>query len=156
MTVEVSLQVGDAAPGIDAPTADAGRFRLADQRGRWVVVYFYPRASTPGCTAESIDFQDHKAELEGLDAVIVGVSADKAPDQLRFIHEHGFTFPMLPDPDHAIIGAYGVLKDTGTSARRVTFLVGPDGRVAKVWGAVKVAGHVSDVVDSIQRLIEST
>jgi peroxiredoxin Q/BCP len=156
MANDVAPQVGDGAPDIDAPTADGGRFRLAEQRGRWVVVYFYPRANTPGCTAESIDFENHKAQLEGLDAVIVGVSADRAPAQFGFIEEHGFTFPMVPDPDHAIIDAYGVLKDTGTSARRVTFLIAPDGRIAKVWGTVKVEGHVSDVVDSIQRLIETT
>jgi peroxiredoxin Q/BCP len=156
MTASEIAQVGTTAPVIDTATADGGRFRLADHRGRWVVVYFYPRAGTPGCTLESIDFQEHKAELEDLDAVVVGVSADKAPAQLRFIEKHGFTFPMLPDPEHAIIDAYGVLKDTGASARRVTFLIAPDGRIAKVWGAVKVEGHVSDVVDSIQRLIETT
>jgi len=149
-------KAGEVAPDIDAATADGGRFRLADHRGRWVVVYFYPRASTPGCTRESVDFQDHGSELEGLAAVVVGVSADGAAAQMRFIEKHGFTFPMLPDPEHAIIDAYGVLKDTGTSARRVTFLVGPDGRVAEVWGAVKVEGHVSEVVDSIQRLIDTT
>jgi peroxiredoxin Q/BCP len=155
MTGDAVPQAGETAPDIDAATADGGRFRLADELGRWVVLYFYPKAGTPGCTRESVDFEDHKAELEGLDAVVVGISGDRAPAQQRFIEKHGFTFPMLPDPDHAVIDAYGVLKDTGASARRVTFLIGPDGRIARVWGAVKVEGHVSDVVDSIQRLIDA-
>jgi peroxiredoxin Q/BCP len=149
-------QAGDQAAPIDAVTADGGRFRTADKLGRWVVLYFYPEAGTPGCTRESVEFQDHRAELEDLDAVAVGVSADRAPQQLEFIEEHGFTFPMVPDPDHTIISAYGVLKDTGDLARRVTFLIGPDGRIARVWGAVKVEGHVSDVVDSIEKLIATT
>ncbi len=146
-------QPGDIAPVIDAPTADGGRFRLQEQLGRWVILYFYPKANTPGCTRESIDFQEHRAELDGLEAVVVGVSADRAAAQLGFIEKHGFTFPMIPDPDHAIIDAYGTARDTGLAARRVTFLVDPEGRVAKVWGAVKVDGHVSDVVASIETLI---
>jgi thioredoxin-dependent peroxiredoxin len=144
--------VGDPAPEIDAPTTGGGRFVLSDQRGKWVIVFFYVRALTPGWCHEASDFQEHLAELESLNALVVGVSADGAKLQQSFIDKFSLTFPMVPDPTKKAIDDYGARAVLGIVAKRSTFLVDPEGRVAAVWPAVNVERHAEDVIATIRRL----
>lgn len=145
------LAVGDAAPDLELPTASGAVFRLADARaaGRTTIVYFYPAASTPGCTTEACDFRDNLASLQGAGYAVVGVSPD-APEKLRrFAEEEGLTFPLASDPDHATLEAWGAWGEktlygkTVTGVIRSTVVVEPDGRVALAQYNVRAKGHVA-------------
>jgi peroxiredoxin Q/BCP len=145
-------KVGDLAPDIDVETTGGGRFVLSEARGRWVVVFFYVRANTPGWCHEASDFQAHLSELESLSALVVGVSADRPETQQSFIDAFSLTFPMVPDTTKRVIDDYGAREVLGIVAKRSTFLIDPGGRVAAVWPAVKVEGHAEDVVATILKL----
>jgi peroxiredoxin Q/BCP len=146
---------GDPAPDFALPDENGTVHRLADQRGRWTVVYFYSRDGTPGCTAEACDFRDGLADLAAAGAAAWGVSPDGAASHRRFRARFGLTFPLLSDEDHAVAEAYGAWVEKSSSGRtsmgiqRSTFLVGPDGRIAASWPKVKVEGHVADVVAAL-------
>ena len=146
----MSLQTGDAAPDIRSSA-----FQLSKLRGKTVVVYFFPKADTPGCTKESCEFRDASKRVAHLNAEIVGVSPDKAPAQERFAAKYGLPFTLVPDPDHAIAEAYGVWKEKSMYGRsymgieRSTFVVNPQGRIAKIFPKVKVTDHVAAVLESL-------
>ena len=146
-----------AVPG-DAPAAK-GKIRLSQFKGeRNVVLYFYPRDATPGCTTEACDFRDAMESLQSADTVVLGVSTDDAASHEKFIKKHNLPFPLLVDADHVVAEKYGVWVEKSMYGRksmgvqRATFLIDKRGRIAAVWPKVKVKGHVSEVLEAIDGL----
>ncbi|MBV8844847.1 MAG: thioredoxin-dependent thiol peroxidase [Bryobacterales bacterium] len=146
----MSLQIGARAPEIRG-----GDFQLSKLKGKSVVVYFFPKADTPGCTKESCEFRDASKQFAKLNAEIVGISPDTTEAQTRFAAKYGLPFTLVPDPDHSIAEAYGVWKEKSMYGRtymgieRSTFVVGPDGKIAKIFPKVKVPDHVAAVLESL-------
>ncbi len=144
----VRLSPGDLAPDFTLPT-DEGAFTLSDHRGARVIVYFYPAASTPGCTTEACDFRDNLASLQAAGYVVVGVSPDQPAKLAKFRANEHLTFPLASDPDRAVLdkyGAYGEKTMYGKTTQgviRSTFVVGEDGRVEHAQYNVKATGHVA-------------
>ena len=125
------IAVGDTAPDFEAPNQDGTPFRLSSLKGAPVVLYFYPKADTPGCTIESKGFRDAHSEFPAKKVRVVGVSVDDCPAQKAFIDKYGLPFPLIADSSKKVATAYGVLGPRG-SARRVTFLIDKDGTVVEV------------------------
>jgi len=141
------LRVGDAAPAIDAVTSLGTRFVLSQQEGLCTVVYFFPKAFTPGCTKETKHFRDNHVELALAGAAIVGVSTDDLATQCSFAQSLEAPFPMIPDADHAISRAYEVLWPLIGLARRITYVVSPAGIIEAVFHhELKVEEHRNDVL----------
>lgn len=151
---------GTQAPPIRLPSDIGEEVDLAAQVGDWVVVFFYPRAMTSGCTKEACGFRDVLSEIRELGAVVWGVSDDPQDKLGRFRDRHGLSFPLLSDMDHRVSEAYGVygVKKTGGKERmgvhRMTFLINPRGVVAKVWQRVKPADHAAEVLEELQTRTE--
>jgi peroxiredoxin Q/BCP len=149
---------GSPAPDFSLPIDGGGTLALSKLKGGKVVIYFYPKADTPGCTKESMDFSRLKPEFERAGATVVGVSADAVAAQDKFKAKHGLTVPLASDPDRNMIEAYGVWVEktmygkTFMGIERATFLVGTDGRIAKVWHNVKVEGHAEEVLAAVKAL----
>jgi thioredoxin-dependent peroxiredoxin len=143
------LAPGDPAPEFTLPDADGEPVSLSDYRGRRVIVYFYPAASTPGCTKEACDFRDNLAELNGAGIDVVGISPDKPAKLARFRDAEGLTFPLLSDPDREVLTAWGAFGEkkmygkTVTGVIRSTFVVGPEGAVEEAQYNVRATGHVA-------------
>jgi peroxiredoxin Q/BCP len=143
------LAPGDAAPEFTLPDADGKPVSLADYRGRRVVVYFYPAASTPGCTKEACDFRDNLAELNGAGLDVLGVSPDKPAKLAKFRDSEGLTFPLLSDADKEVLSAWGAFGEkqmygkTVTGVIRSTFVVDPDGKIEVAQYNVRATGHVA-------------
>lgn len=146
--------VGHKAPALKLANQDGVQIDLAALKGRWAVVYFYPKDSTPGCTTEACDFRDSFARLGAKNAVVLGVSKDSAASHAKFRAKQELPFDLLVDADGAACEAWGVwqmkkfMGREGMGIVRSTFLVDPDGKVAKLWSPVKVSGHAQDVLDS--------
>ena len=151
-------KVGMPAPEFALPAADGGEISLKALRGRKIVVFFYPKADTPGCTREAIDFNRLKPEFEKSGTTVVGVSGDpvQANDKFRAKYELGL--PLASDTTHAMLEAYGVWGEKSMWGRkymgitRTTVLIGSDGRVAQVWPSVKVEGHAESVLAAARAL----
>ena len=149
---------GSAAPDFSLTVDGGGTLTLSELKGRKVVIYFYPKADTPGCTKESMDFSRLKPAFERAGATVVGVSADGVSAQDKFKAKHNLTVPLASDPDRTMIDAYGVWVEksmygkTFMGIERATFLVGADGRIAKVWHKVKVEGHAEEVLAAVKAL----
>jgi thioredoxin-dependent peroxiredoxin len=147
---------GDPAPDFALPDENGVIHRLADQRGRWTIVYFYPKDDTPGCTVEACAFRDANDDLVAAGAVVWGISPDDARSHGRFREKFHLTFPLLSDEDHATAEAYGAWVQktkygrTYMGVQRSTFLVGPDGRVAHAWHTVKPEGHPEEVATALE------
>jgi peroxiredoxin Q/BCP len=146
------LQVGDRAPDIELRT-DAGEpFRLQDLKGKRVVLYFYPRADTPGCTIEACEFRDHAKQFARKGAAVVGVSPDKPGAQAKFKTKYDLPFTLLADEEKAAAQAYGVWKEKNMYGKKVmgigrsTFVIGPDGKIEKIFGKVTAKGHAEEVL----------
>ena len=145
-------EVGKIAPDFDLETDDGGRIRLADLTGKSVVVYFYPKDDTSGCTLEAIDFTKAAKAFAAAGAIVVGISPDTAKSHGKFKKKHGLGVTLAADPDKKAIGAYGVWVEKSMYGRkymgveRATFLVGPDRRIKEVWRKVRVPGHVEAVL----------
>ena len=143
------LAVGDPAPDFTLPDADGNQVRLADLRGRRVIVYFYPAASTPGCTKQACDFRDRLANFTGEGIAVLGISPDKPAKLVKFRDAEGLTFPLLSDPDRTVLAAYGAYGEkkmygkTVTGVIRSTFVIDPDGRISLAQYGVKATGHVA-------------
>jgi len=146
----MSLQTGSRAPEIHS-----GDFQLSKLHGKTVVIYFFPKADTPGCTKESCEFRDASKKFAKLNAEIVGVSPDKEAAQQRFAAKYGLPFTLVPDPDHSIAEAYGVWKQKSFLGRkymgveRSTFVIDPEGKIGKIFEKVKVTDHVAKVLESL-------
>jgi peroxiredoxin Q/BCP len=141
------LQSGQPAPGFEATTTDGRTARLADYRGRYLVLYFFPKAFTPGCTAEAKRFRDNYEDLRALGADVLGVSIDSHDVQCRFAAQHETRFPMIGDADGAISRAYGVKRAIFPVAKRVTFVIDPQGRIAARFAhEFQVSKHLDDVL----------
>ena len=154
----MAIEIGTKAPAFKLPRDGGGSVSLADFKGRKLAIYFYPRADTPGCTRESIDFSKLRAEFEKAGTEILGVSADSVAAQDKFKAKHDLTVPLLSDETHAMLEAYGVwgkksmYGKTFMGITRMTVLIGPDGRVAQVWPKVKVDGHAAEVLKAAKAL----
>ncbi|GAB2676456.1 thioredoxin-dependent thiol peroxidase [Nocardia goodfellowii] len=143
------LSPGDTAPAFTLPDADGNEVSLADYRGRKVIVYFYPAASTPGCTKQACDFRDSLAELEGAGIEVVGISPDKPAKLAKFRDAEKLTFPLLSDPDKSVLNAYGAFGEktmygkTVVGVIRSTFLVDENGKIEVAQYNVRATGHVA-------------
>ena len=146
------LGLGDAAPGFEGQTSDESLLSLKDFEGRWLVLYFYPKAHTSGCTREGQAFDALLTDFEALGATVVGVSTDRPGTLAKFRDKHDFRFPLLSDADKEIASEYGTLKDHGKSSNRVTYLIDPGGVVRAVWPTVKVDGHAEKVLARLKEL----
>jgi peroxiredoxin Q/BCP len=149
---------GSKAPAFSLSRDGGGTVSLADFAGRKLVLYFYPRADTPGCTKEAIDFSRLKADFGRAGADVVGVSADPVTAQDKFKTKHKLSIALGSDEKHRMLEAYGVWQEKSLYGRkflgivRTTFLIGPDGRIAKIWPRVKVDGHAADVLAAAKAL----
>jgi peroxiredoxin Q/BCP len=150
--------VGQKAPSFSLPRDGGGIVSLADFKGRKLVIYFYPRADTPGCTKESIDFSRLRAEFHKSGTDILGVSADPVKAQEAFKKKHDLSVGLLSDETHAMLKAYGawgkksMYGKTFTGIIRSTYLLGPDARIAEIWPKVKVEGHAAEVLKAAKAL----
>jgi len=148
-TTSTELQPGDPAPDFTLPDAGGRPISLSEHRGRKVVVYFYPAASTPGCTTQACDFRDSLSALAAAGIDVLGVSPDKPADLAKFRDAEALTFPLLSDPDKRVLNAYGVYGEKSSYGKSVvgvirsTFVVDEDGRIEKAMYNVKATGHVA-------------
>lgn len=154
--------VGEEAPGFCLPDQNGEEVCLDGFLGRWVVLYFYPRDNTKGCTMEAIDFTSSLGDFESLDAVILGVSPDSIKSHRKFFDRHGLKITLLSDTEHRVLERYGVWQLKKRFGReyfgvvRSTFLVDPEGRIGHIWRKVKVMGHVEDVKQKLAELLEES
>ncbi|MFN6553169.1 thioredoxin-dependent thiol peroxidase [Mycolicibacterium septicum] len=143
------LEVGDTAPAFGLPDADGNVVKLSDYKGRKVIVYFYPAASTPGCTKQACDFRDSLAELNGAGLDVIGISPDKPEKLAKFRDKEELTFPLLSDPDRAVLTAWGAFGEktmygkTVQGVIRSTFVVDEKGKIAVAQYNVRATGHVA-------------
>lgn len=143
----VTLEAGDAAPAFDLLDQDGGRHYLADYRGRTVILYFYPKDDTPGCTAEACSFRDVDAELQAAGVVVLGVSTNSAESHQRFRAKYDLGFPLLVDDGATVATAYGAWGEKVLYGRkfvgmiRSTFIIGPDGLLLRVWKRARAKEH---------------
>lgn len=150
------LEPGTIAPDFTAATQDGQTVSLSALRGQPVILYFYPKDDTPGCTKEACGFRDHYAKLQAQGAVLLGVSADTVKAHTKFATKYSLPFPLLADPEHTIIKAYGVWGEKKFMGRvyegihRVTFLIGKDGKIQHVWTKVKPETHAAEVLAALQ------
>jgi peroxiredoxin Q/BCP len=143
--------VGQDAPTFTLPSQDGTPVSLDQYKGKWVVLYFYPKDMTTGCTIEAHKFQDALPQFDAKNAVILGVSVDTVDSHKQFCTKDSLTFHLLADPDHKVVSAYGSLGSFGpmTIAQRNTFLIDPQGKIAKVWVKVTPANAASDVLAAL-------
>lgn len=152
---DLKLKEGDKAPAFDVETSGGGRLSLADFKGQNVILYFYPKDDTPGCTKEACAFRDGFADFKKRGAVILGVSTDPVKSHDKFVKKFELPFPLLADTDKKIVEAYGVWGEKVFMGRRymgthrVTFLIGPDGRIKKIWPLVKPDEHAAEVLAAL-------
>jgi peroxiredoxin Q/BCP len=148
---ELMPTVGQDAPAFTLPSQDGSPISLDQYRGKWVVLYFYPKDMTTGCTIEAHKFQDALPQFDAKNAVILGVSVDTVDSHKQFCTKDSLTFHLLADPDHKVVSAYGSLGAFGpmTIANRNTFLIDPQGKIAKVWVKVTPATAASDVLAAL-------
>lgn len=149
------LREGDPAPDFELETDAGERLRLSELRGRTVVLYFYPRAGTPGCTVEACEFRDVTPELKRSGAVVLGISPDTPEAQARFKARHNLPFTLLADPEKKAAQAYGVWKEKQLYGRKImgvertTFVIGPDGTIHRIFRKVRPRGHALQVIEAL-------
>jgi len=150
--IQLKLKTGDMAPEFSAATNGGGKISLAGLNGKNVILYFYPKDDTPGCTKEACAFRDEFAEFKKRGAVVLGVSPDSVKSHDRFVEKFKLPFALLADEDKKIVEAYGVWGEKSFMGRkyfgthRVTFLIGPDGRIKKIWPRVKPDEHAKAIL----------
>jgi peroxiredoxin Q/BCP len=151
----MAVEVGKKAPAFKLPASNGETVALGDFEGKTVVLYFYPKDDTPGCTKEACDFRDSLKKFTRKDAVVLGVSPDSLKSHDRFIAKFDLPFVLLSDEDHKVAEAYGVWGEksmygkTYMGVERATFVIGPDGRVKAVFRKVKVDGHIDEVLEAV-------
>lgn len=146
--------VGQLAPAFELPDTRGTRHKLADYRGRWVVLYFYPKADTPGCTRQSCKFRDDWHSFQEMGVVLVGISADTPADNAAFALKFHLPFPLLSDTGGTFARQYGAWMNLGITGfpRRYTYIIDPDGRIAQVYTDVSVSEHSAEVLTDLKRL----
>ncbi len=153
--IELKLKVGEVAPKFSVATSGGGKISLADYLGKNVILYFYPRDDTPGCTKEACAFRDEFAQFKQKGAVVFGVSPDSVKSHDKFVEKFKLPFTLLADEDKKIVEAYGVWGEKSFMGRkylgvyRVTFLIGPDGKIKKIWPTVKPEEHAAEVLAAL-------
>jgi len=153
--IELKLKEGDVAPKFSVATSGGGKISLADFKGRNVILYFYPRDDTPGCTKEACAFRDYFADFKKSGAVVFGVSTDSVKSHDKFVEKFKLPFTLLADENKKIVEAYGVWGEKSFMGRkylgtnRVTFLIGPDGKIKKIWPLVKPEEHAAEVLAAL-------
>lgn len=154
--INLTAEAGMLAPDFTLTANNGETVTLSDFRGKDVIVYFYPKDMTPGCTTEACDFRDHYEDFQQLDVVILGISPDQVDRHVKFVEKHGLPFLLLADPDHKTAEAYGVWKLKKNYGReymgieRSTFIVDKEGKIAKEWRKVRVKGHVEEALQYIR------
>lgn len=151
-------EVGQPAPDFELPDQQGKLRRLAEWRGKWLVIYFYPKADTPGCTEESCNFRDEWLALQALDAQIVGISVDSSSTNKAFTEKYKLPFPLLADAGGEVAARYGALSDwlVIKMARRYSFMVSPEGRIAKVYRSVDTSRHAAEVLSDLRQFQQRT
>ncbi|MFW6360023.1 MAG: thioredoxin-dependent thiol peroxidase [Chroococcales cyanobacterium] len=153
-------QVGEPAPNFTTNDSDGNSVSLKDFSGKWLVLYFYPKDNTPGCTTEAKDFTQYANEFKALNAAIVGVSTDSEKSHCKFRDKHQLSIMLLSDPNHQLAESYGIWQLKKFMGReymgvvRSTFLISPEGAIAYVWPKVKVKGHAEAVLKQLQELVD--
>ena len=148
------IEEGKKAPAFTLDSSEGGKVKLKDQAGKWVVIYFYPRDMTPGCTTEAQDFRDAAKALEKHEAVVFGVSKDSIESHCKFRDKHDLNFALLSDPDGKVIEKYGAWGEKNMYGRksmgiiRSTVIIDPAGKVRKIFPKVRVKGHVEKVLEA--------
>ena len=157
-TEDMMISIGDNAPQFTLSTNGGGQFSLADAAGKYLILYFYPKDDTPGCTKEAIEFSEERAAFEAQNAMVVGVSRDTVKKHDKFISKYDLRIPLISDEDGSLCEAFGTWVEksmygkTYMGIERTTFLISPDGTVRHIWRKVKVAGHVEEVLRQLQAL----
>ena len=152
------IEVGKKAPAFTLTADDGKKMKLSDLKGSPVVLYFYPKDDTPGCTKEACAFRDRQADMEQLGAKVLGVSPDTVESHVKFRDKFDLNFPLLADPDHAVAEKYGAWREKNMygkksmGVQRSTYLIDADGKVAKVWQRVQVDGHDDAVIEALKTL----
>lgn len=152
------LKEDQKAPDFTLPDTNENPVKLSDYKGKWIVLYFYPRDNTPGCTIEAIDFSAHKNEFEKLNTIVFGVSKDSCASHQKFTEKKDLTINLLSDEDSRIQKLYDVWKPKKMMGReflgtvRTTFLINPDGNIKKIWNKVKSKGHAEAVLEYLKSL----
>ncbi|MFK7746300.1 MAG: thioredoxin-dependent thiol peroxidase [Roseobacter sp.] len=152
------LEISKPAPDFTLPSTGGDDVTLSDLKGKAVVVFFYPRDDTPGCTKESIGFSESRAEFEAAGAAVFGISKDSMASHEKFAAKRDLTVPLLSDENATVCEDYGVWKEKNMYGKkymgieRTTFLIAPDGTIAKIWNKVKVPGHVEAVLEEVRAL----
>jgi len=152
------IEIGQTTPDFTLPATGGKEITLSELKGHNVVLYFYPRDNTPGCTKEGQAFRDHYSEFQALDTVVLGVSRDSLKTHENFKAKHRFPFELLSDSEETVCKLYDVLKEKNMYGRKVigiersTFLIDREGILRQAWRKVKVAGHVEEVLDAVRKL----
>jgi len=152
------LNIGDKAPDFTLPVTGGGILKLSDLKGQPVVLYFYPKDATSGCTKEACDFRDNLSAYNKIGAKVIGISRDSIASHDKFIKKESLNFPLVSDEDGSVCSKYGTWVQKSMYGRkymgieRTTFLIGSDGRIAAIWRKVSVPGHVQDVLESLKAL----
>lgn len=153
------LEVGAEVPSFSLDSDQGGTIASADLKGSPVVVYFYPKDDTPGCTKEACAFRDRGKEFEALGVKVLGVSPDDVASHAKFRDKYSLDFPLLADTDHAVAEAFGAWREKNMYGKksmgiaRSTFLIDAEGKIAKVWKSVKVDGHDEKVLEAVRALV---
>lgn len=149
-------KVGAAAPDFDLPDQNGKRHTLKEYAGKWLVLYFYPKDDTPGCTQEACAFRDDLHKLTALGAQVVGISVDDSASHAEFARKYHLPFPLLADQSAEVAARYGALMNLGffKVARRYTFLIDPQGKVAKVYRKVETSKHSTEIIEDLKKLTE--
>lgn len=147
-------KIGQPAPDFSLLDANSQTHKLTDYAGKWLVLYFYPKDDTPGCTTEACHFRDDLAQLEKLGAKVVGVSVDDSDSHAQFAKKYNLPFPLLSDKDGKVADSYGALMNLGIikKAKRHTFLINPKGYVAKIYLSVDTSRHSQEIIDDLKKL----
>lgn len=153
------LSIGSQAPNFKLPDQTGKIHQLVDYRGKWLLLYFYPKDNTPGCTVEACTLQDNWAEFGKLNASVLGISADSIASHQKFAHKFNLSFPILADEEKFMIRRYGILAEksmfgkTFLGIKRSSFLIDPEGKIAKIYEKVKPAEHAAQVLGDLKKLI---
>jgi len=159
LMTDYSINPGDPAPAeIELETWPEGKLKLADLAGQWVILYFYPKDNTSGCTTESCEFRDTMPDFSAAGACIVGVSRDSVKSHAGFIEKQALNFPLISDPDETLCRAFDVIQmkmnygKQSLGVERSTFIINPEGDIASAWRKVTVKGHVEEVLNTLKEL----